>query len=93
MDCEKIYFSGHALRRIFERGISSEDVVWVARHGGIIREYPDDSPHPSFLVLGSIAERAIHVVVAQDPATGICMIVTAYEPDPNLWTDDFLSRR
>ncbi len=93
MYCEEIYFSGHALTRIFERAIRSEDVACVVRSGGTIREYPDDIPHPSFLILGFVEGRAIHVVVAKDQATGVCIIVTAYEPDPSLWTDDFLTRR
>ena len=93
MNCKEIYFSGHALRRIFERAIPSEVVVWVARHGGVICEYPDDLPHPSVLLLGFVEGRAIHVVLAQDKTTGICFVITAYEPDPLLWTDDYERRR
>ena len=93
MECKEIYFSGHAVKRIFERAISSGDVAWVVRNGETIRDYPEDSPHPSSLVLGLVEGRAIHVVVAQDQATGNCFIITAYEPDPHLWTDDFLRRR
>ena len=93
MECKEIYFSGHAVKRIFERAISSGDVAWVVRNGETIRDYPEDSPHPSSLVLGFVEGRAIHVVVAQDQATGFCFIITAYEPDPHLWTDDFERRR
>ena len=55
MDCDTTVFSGHALRRMFER--------------------------------------AIHVVVAEDPDARTCYVVTAYDPDPALWEPDFSSRK
>ena len=52
MDCEKISFSGHAVQRMFERGIGKEAVIGVIRTGEVIVSYPDDYPYPSFLMLG-----------------------------------------
>ena len=37
-------------------------------------------------------QRPIHVVLAYDPSTRTDIVVTAYEPDPELWNDDFKSR-
>jgi len=39
------------------------------------------------------AERPVHVVVAVDAAEGACYVVTAYVPDPGLWSADFRTRR
>jgi hypothetical protein len=43
----------HAIQRKFQREISEENVRHVLATGEIIESYPDDSPYPSFLALGS----------------------------------------
>ena len=93
MDCSAVRFSGHALRRMFERGLTRTDVLAVITTGAVIANYPEDRPYPSSLLLGFPQGRAIHVVVARDEDRGECYVVTAYPPDPNLWQDDFRSRR
>lgn len=86
-------FSGHAVRRMFERAISVDDVLGVIAGGEVVAEYPDDKPFPSALVMGNARGRTLHVVAARDGATGKCYAVTVYEPDPMLWSDDMRSRR
>jgi hypothetical protein len=54
MDCESIFFSGHAIRRMFERSIGRREVIDIVRLGEIIAEYPDDEPFPSSLILGFV---------------------------------------
>jgi hypothetical protein len=93
MDCNRIMFTGHALRRMFERHIGRSEVVNTVRFGETFAEYPDDDPYPSFLILGFVRGRALHVVAAQDPASATCYVVTAYFPDPGVWEDDFRTRR
>jgi len=78
---------------MFERGIRPEDVQSVVSAGEIIESYPDDIPYPSMLLLGRVLKRPLHVVVAQDSATGECYVVTAYEPEADLWGNDFKTRR
>ena len=51
-----LYFTKHALQRMYERSIFEEDVESVIIHGEIIKEYPNDTPYPSYLVLLIIAE-------------------------------------
>ncbi|MDA1107636.1 MAG: DUF4258 domain-containing protein [Proteobacteria bacterium] len=63
MECNKIIFSGHAVRRMFERSISRTDVLAVIASGKIIARYPDDAPFPICLMLSFIRNRAIHVVI------------------------------
>ena len=59
----------------------------------LIARYPDDRPYPSRLVLAWREHSPLHVVAADDPSGDITVVITAYRPDPNLWTADFRSRR
>jgi hypothetical protein len=93
MDCSRLQFSGHALRQMFSRGISTADVQLAVATGKVIRHYADDTPYPSSLLLAFVASRPIHAVVARNEADRTCIVVTVYEPDPALWTDDFENRR
>ena len=92
MDCRQIKYSAHALQQLFLRNISTDDVEEVIRKGITVVEYADDTPYPSFLLLGIIAGRPIHVVAASNDE-GTCIIVTVYEPSLELWENDFRTRR
>jgi len=74
---------------MFDRKISISNVKSVARTGEVIQSYPNDKPYPSFLMLGYINKRPLHVVIAQNLHSEECIVVTAYEPSPLLWTSDF----
>ena len=93
MNCASVLFSGHAVRKMFERGLSKDLVKSAILCGEIIMEYPDDRPYPSVLVLGFASGFPVHAVVAKGPGNGHCAVVTAYRPDPALWSDDFKTRR
>ncbi|MBW3540783.1 MAG: DUF4258 domain-containing protein [Planctomycetes bacterium] len=93
MDCQHVIFSGHAVRRMFQRRISRDSVLQVIQNGEVIADYADDEPFPSQLLLEWVNGRAIHVVLAYDVSTGTCYVITAYDPDPTLWDDSFRSRR
>jgi hypothetical protein len=47
MDRAQVVFSGHAIQRMFQRGIRREDVLAVLSSGEVVAEYPDDTPYPS----------------------------------------------
>lgn len=93
MDCAGVSFSGHALRRMFERGLNGQAILDTIAGGEIIADYPDDQPYPSCLMLGFVAGRPVHVMVAREPENRHCFVVTAYRPDANIWSDDFRTRR
>jgi len=93
MRCKEVKFSGHALRRMFEREINVDDVLDVIASGEDIAEYPEDTPFPSYLILGFVRSHPIHVVVARDKMSETCHIITAYPPDPSQWSADFKTRR
>ena len=91
--CDKVEMSGHAVRRMFERGISIDDVLAVLSNGERIASYPEDRPYPSHLVLGWRFGRPLHVVVAVDAVTNRCAVVTLYEPTSALWEPGFRARK
>ncbi len=90
---ESLLFSAHALRQMFARSISADDIRAVVDEGEVIASYADDKPYPSELLLGSPTGRPLHVVLAynQDARTGY--VLTAYVPDPKLWSGDHKTRR
>lgn len=93
-DCyrsESVFFTRHALDemkheefgRIYESEVSD-----CIENGLIIKEYPDDTPYPSYLIFGrTSSDRPIHVVCAYNRYDEKVIIVTVYEPDPALWID------
>jgi hypothetical protein len=93
MDCRKVDFSGHAVRRMFERSIALDEALAAIATGEVIEEYQEDVPFPSVLLLARIQKRALHVVVAKDRESGNCYLITVYPPDPALWEPDFKTRR
>jgi len=93
MDCEKISFSGHAVQRMFERGIGKEAVIEVIRTGEVIVSYPNDYPYPSFVLLGFKKGSPIHVVVARNDKDGNCCVITVYLPKAGIWQVGFRERR
>ena len=93
MDCGRVVFSGHAIQRMFERGISRDDVLAVIVQGETIAEYADDKPHPSRLLLGYVETKPLHVVLASDEAADVCIVVTVSEPTLEHGSGDFRTRK
>lgn len=92
MECNKILFSDHIISQMFKRSISTDDVKYVLGFGEIIKEYVSDKPYPSYLILGYINERPLHILVAREEETGTCIMVTTYEPDSRVWSEDFRTK-
>ena len=93
MEGWQVKFSGHAVRRMFERSIRRPEVIAVLGSGEVIEDYPNDRPFPSQLLLGFAEGRPLHVAAARDQATRTVHVITAYEPDQLLWSDDYRKRR
>jgi hypothetical protein len=90
---DQLIFRVHALQRMFERRVSVEDVKIVVGSGETIEDYPEDKPYPSRLVLGWRGSRPLHVVVAHNLSDNEIVVITVYEPDPELWEADYRRRR
>jgi hypothetical protein len=84
-------FTRHALEKMYERGISPADCERVAREGEVAESYEDDRPFPSELRVGTVGDRALHVVVAR--GGDALHVITAYEPDPGRWDETLKKRR
>lgn len=87
-----IKWSRHALKRMRERKISTDDFSNCISTGEIIEQYPDSHYHPSCLILGvSINGKYLHVVIGCD--NEYVYAVTAYYPDPSEWETDMKTRK
>ena len=63
----------------------------VIEAGEIIKEYPDDKPYPSRLILGYVDLRPVHVVLTE--LDDMYIVISAYEPDPGTWETDMKRRK
>ena len=89
---ESTAITKHAKNRLAERGITVWDVQNAIRTGEIIRQYEDDKPFPSCLLLGLTEQnKHIHVVASLDD--GYLYIITAYYPDETAWETDLKTRK
>ena len=88
----KLIFSSHVVTQMFKRGISVQDIEHVMNTGTVIKEYPEDKPYPSRLILGFAGKTPLHVVYANNMA-GEIIVITAYQPDKALWNSDFTTKK
>ena len=78
---------------MFERCITTADVNAALLTGKVIEDYPTDKPYPSYLWLGHANSKTLHIVYADNHEENERIIITVYEPDPNLWSADLASRK
>ena len=88
----KLIYRKHAIMRMFQRGISDDDIRTVLATGEVIAAYPGDNPYPSQLRLCWKNETPLHVLTACGDKDEV-IVITAYQPDLKLWTDDFTRKR
>ena len=89
----QLFLRLHATQRMLERNISMEEIEQVVESGEVIEDYPDDEPFPSRLILGVPQNRPLHVVAADETDSDITHVITAYQPNPGQWEDDFKRRK
>jgi hypothetical protein len=93
IDCKTVVYSLHAMKRMVQRQVTPSAVESAIGTGSVIAHYPDDVPYPSKLLLIHYKDRPLHVLVAKDPETGECVVVTVYEADESIWENNFKKRR
>ena len=85
-------WTNHIMTRIFQRGISIEDVESSLQSGEIIEEYPADYPYPSCLVLG-FTQNSIPLHVVCGVTENELWMITAYNPRMEEWEEGCRNRR
>lgn len=89
----KVIFSQHAIQQMFRRNISVNQVKYALTFGEEIKAYPDDRPYPSKLLLVFQNEVPLHVVVAENRNDNEIIIIAAYIPEQDIWTNNFKNRK
>ena len=85
MECKEIFFTGHAIQRMFERNIDEEDIIQVIKQGEVIENYPDDMPYPSHLILGNTGGKPLHVVAAFDSKASVMLQTLLHNNFPGFY--------
>ena len=81
----EILISHHARVRMFERNVSTDDLIAIISSGEIIEEYLDDEPCPSVLIMGFIDAVAYHTVIAL--CSDHIRVITVYIPEQDKWIE------
>jgi hypothetical protein len=86
--------SQHGFRELVADDILAEDALTSVGAAIVVEDYPDTRKEPSVLVLQYDREgRPIHVMWGIPKIEGTpAVLVTAYRPAPDRWSDDFLKR-
>lgn len=90
-ESDSVFYTRHAklemeieeLGRIFDH-----EVYEAVCSGEVIEEYPEDKPYPSILIFGRTAlGRPLHIVCAYNEEENQAIVITVYQPDPELWIE------
>lgn len=70
------------------------DVIAAMEHAIVVEDYPDAGRGPSVLViLETLQSGPVHAVWGiHNENAGVAVLVTAYQPTPYEWTEDFKTR-
>lgn len=90
-----VRISEHGYDELSNDGIPVRDILEGVSSARVVEDYPTFGKGPAVLVLESAAQgKPVHVVwgVPKGYASP-AVLVTAYRPDPGVWSADFLRRR
>jgi len=88
---DKILYTYHAkdeMEKEESGEIKETEVSEAAQKGKIIETYSEDEPYPSCLIYGRTKrDRPLHIVSAYAADSNMAIIITVYQPDPDMWID------
>jgi len=93
MEGFKNLYSNHAVKQMFQRNISTQEVEHVLRYGETLMDYPDDNPYPSKLLFAVFHRRPLHIVCSYNMPERTIIMITVYEPSNEIWESDFKTRK
>lgn len=92
---EKVRVSAHGYDELADDDLTVSEILRSVADAASVEEYPDHHKGPCMLALQKAADgRPIHVLWGMSKAfPDIVTLVTAYRPDADRWTADFLKRK
>ena len=86
--------SDHAGRRLLTAGVQKEEAIAGLGEAEVVEDYPDFPKGPCVLVLQHDDDRVPYHVIWGTPMQyeRPAVLITAYRPDPQRWSEDFRRR-
>ena len=91
----EVRVSDHGYDEMSDEDILARDVLAGVLDGVVVKDYPMYAKGPCVLVLQKdLDQQPIHVVwgIPKDLSSP-AVVVTAYRPNPDLWSEDFTRRK
>ncbi len=91
----EVRLSDHGYDEMSAEDILARDILAGVSAGIVVEDYPTYAKGPCVLVLQrALDQRPIHVVWGIPKGlSSLAVVVTAYKPNPALWSEDFTRRK